>query len=94
MYIALVCCRAGMGTSMLLKTKADQVIKESKLPIKTLHGSLDSLITFDGDLVITMADLEDELKNKAPYVVAINSVIDKNEINDKLQEFVNSKKQK
>ena len=26
MYKALVCCRAGMGSSMLLKIKADQVI--------------------------------------------------------------------
>ena len=28
MFKALVCCRAGMGSSMLLKIKADQVIKE------------------------------------------------------------------
>ena len=27
MYKALVCCRAGMGSSMLLKIKVDQVIK-------------------------------------------------------------------
>ena len=29
MYKALVCCRAGMGSSMLLKIKADQVINEN-----------------------------------------------------------------
>ena len=29
MYRALVCCRAGMGSSMLLKIKADQVINEN-----------------------------------------------------------------
>ena len=32
MYKALVCCRAGMGSSMLLKIKADQVINENMLP--------------------------------------------------------------
>ena len=31
MYNALVCCRAGMGSSMLLKIKADQVISENNL---------------------------------------------------------------
>ena len=35
MYKALVCCRAGMGSSMLLKIKADQVISENGYPIQT-----------------------------------------------------------
>ena len=43
MYKALVCCRAGMGSSMLLKIKADQVISENGYPIQTEHGNLDSL---------------------------------------------------
>ena len=50
MYNALVCCRAGMGSSMLLKIKADQVINENNLPIVTEHGNLDSLIGFNGEL--------------------------------------------
>ena len=54
MYKALVCCRAGMGSSMLLKIKADQVISENGYPIQTEHGNLDSLNGFSGDLVITM----------------------------------------
>ena len=32
MYKALVACKAGMGSSMMLKIKADQVIKENELP--------------------------------------------------------------
>ena len=56
-FHALVCCRAGMGSSMMLKIKIDQVIKENDLPIETEHGNLDSLIGFNGDLVITMSDL-------------------------------------
>ena len=49
MYKALVCCRAGMGSSMLLKIKADQVISENGYPIQTEHGNLDSLNGFSGD---------------------------------------------
>ena len=59
MYKALVCCRAGMGSSMLLKIKADQVINENNFPIKTEHGNLDSIVGFTGDLVITMDAVSD-----------------------------------
>lgn len=89
MYKALVCCRAGMGSSMLLKIKADQVIKENSLPIQTEHGSLDSLIAFDGDLVITLDSLADELYNKVPYIVSISSVLDKEEMKEKFSSYIN-----
>lgn len=91
MYKALVCCRAGMGSSMLLKIKADQVIAEHSLPIKTEHGNLDSLIGFNGDLVITMEDLMTDLKGKVPYAVGVRNIMDKVEIKAKLDEFLASK---
>jgi len=92
MYKALVCCRAGMGSSMLLKIKVDQVIKENTMDIKTEHGNLDSLIGFDGDLVVTMDDLKDELAPKVPYAVGIRNIMDKVEIKVKLNQFLDSKK--
>lgn len=88
MYRALVCCRAGMGSSMLLKIKADQVIRENDFPIVTEHGNLDSLIGFDGDLIITMDDLTEELKDKVPYAVGIRNIVDKVEMKQKLEEYL------
>lgn len=89
-YHALVCCRAGMGSSMMLKIKCDQVIKEEGLPIETEHGNLDSLIGFNGDLVITMSDLTDELNAdpRVPSAVGITNIVDKNEIKEKLSAWV------
>lgn len=89
-YRALVCCRAGMGSSMMLKIKCDQVIKEEGLPIETEHGNLDSLIGFDGDLVITMSDLTDELNAdpRVPSAVGITNIVDKAEIKEKLSGWV------
>jgi PTS system, Lactose/Cellobiose specific IIB subunit. len=92
MYKALVCCRAGMGSSMLLKIKVDQVISENHFDIQTEHGNLDSLLGFDGDLVITMEDLSNEIKEQVPYAIGIRNILDKNEIKTKLLEFLNSKK--
>ena len=91
MYNALVCCRAGMGSSMLLKIKADQVISENNLPIVTEHGNLDSLIGFKGDLIITMEDLTEELKAVFPYAVGVRNNMKKVENLDKLKEFLASK---
>lgn len=93
MYHALVCCRAGMGSSMLLKIKVDQVVKDKGYPIKTEHGNLDSLVGFKGDLVVTMEDLTEELQGKVPYAIGIRNIVDKEEINAKLEAFLSSKEQ-
>lgn len=91
MFKALVCCRAGMGSSMLLKIKADQVIKENNFPIQTEHGNLDSLNGFTGDLVITMDDLSHELEGKVPYALGILNIMDKEEMKEKIEKFLASK---
>lgn len=91
MYKALVCCRAGMGSSMLLKIKADQVIRENNFPIVTEHGNLDSLVGFRGDLVITMDDLAGELKDRVPYALGIRNIVDKVEMKAKLEAFLAAK---
>ncbi len=94
MYKALVCCRAGMGSSMLLKIKADQVISENDFPIQTEHGNLDSIIGFNGDLVITMDDLSEELEDQVPYALGIRNIVDKIEMKEKLEAFLEQKEQK
>lgn len=94
MYKALVCCRAGMGSSMLLKIKADQVISENNYPITTEHGNLDSLMGFNGDLVITMEDLSDELKDKVPYALGVRNIMDKEEMKEKMEKFLAEKEGK
>jgi PTS system ascorbate-specific IIB component len=83
-----VCCRAGMGSSMMLKIKSDQVIKENEMPIKTEHGNLDAIEKFDGDLIITMDDLVDDLDGKVPYAVGVVNIVDKDEIKQKLDEYL------
>ncbi|WP_276814151.1 PTS sugar transporter subunit IIB [Faecalibaculum rodentium] len=93
MYKALVCCRAGMGSSMLLKIKADQVIRENGFPIQTEHGNLDSLIGFNGDLVITMDDLSSELAGKVPYALGIRNIVDKEEMKQKMEAYLASMNQ-
>ncbi|AXY24994.1 PTS ascorbate transporter subunit IIB [Suicoccus acidiformans] len=85
---ALIACRTGMGSSMMLKIKIDQVVKKNGLPIKAEHGTLDDVKSFNGDLLITMSDVAEEYKDKAPYVIGINNLMDKEEIETKLNKFL------
>ena len=79
-----------MGSSMMLKIKCDQVIKEHNLPIETEHGNLDSINGFNGDLVITMSDLTEELSHdsRVPSAVGITNIVNKGEITEKLTAWV------
>ncbi len=61
---ALVACRAGVGSSLMLKIKVNEVVKENNYPIQVEHSSLDGLNGFDGDMVITLIDVAEELDQK------------------------------
>ena len=79
-------CRHGIQYAV-----EDQVISENGYPIQTEHGNLDSLNGFSGDLVITMDDLADELKDKVPYALGIRNIMDKVEMKSKMEEFLATK---
>lgn len=93
MYHALVCCRAGMGSSMMLKIKADEVIKENGYPITTRPGNLNALKAFTGDLVITMNDLVDEVESAGTYAVGVDDILNTAQIKQGLEAFLASRKE-
>ena len=82
MHKALVACRAGVGSSLMLKIKVNEVVKENNLQLVVEHSSL------DGDMVSTLIDVAQELEEKkVPYeVVGIRNIVDKEEIKTKLLE--------
>ena len=91
MYNALVACRTGMGSSMMLKIKIDQVIRANKFPIEVSHSTLDAVRGFKGDLLITMSDVAKDMEGSVPYIIGINNLMDKEEIQSKLQAFLTTK---
>ncbi|OJG56890.1 PTS ascorbate transporter subunit IIB [Enterococcus italicus DSM 15952] len=72
----------------MLKIKVNEVVKENNLQLVVEHSSLDGLNGFDGDMVITLIDVAQELEEKkVPYkVVGIRNIVDKEEIKTKLLE--------
>ncbi|MCT1796867.1 PTS sugar transporter subunit IIB [Helcococcus kunzii] len=91
MYSALVACRTGMGSSMMLKIKVEQVIRENGWNITVDHNEVSAVQYFNGDLLITMEDLADEITNKQFAVIGIKDLMNKDEIKEKLQKFLDSK---
>ncbi|ASN04301.1 PTS sugar transporter subunit IIB [Virgibacillus necropolis] len=85
---ALVACRTGMGSSMMLKIKVEQVVRENNYPIKVHHDTLSAVNQFKGDLLITLEDLVPDVKDKVKYVIGIKNLMDKEEIKSKLNEFL------
>lgn len=94
MLKALVACRAGVGSSLMLKIKVLQVVKENDLDIQVEHGSLDSLQGFNGDMIITLSDVAKELEEKHLKIgiIGIMNIMNKVEILEKLNLFIDSKK--
>ncbi|WP_414043939.1 PTS sugar transporter subunit IIB [Macrococcus sp. EM39E] len=87
MYKALIACRAGVGSSLMLKIKVKDVVKQNNFPIEVEHASLDAVQGYKGEFIITVADVADELsgKNLPQTIIGINNIVDKNEIKEKLE---------
>lgn len=93
---ALVACRAGVGSSLMLKIKVNEVVKENNFPLEVEHSFLDGVPGFQGDMIITLPDVANELieKNLPQKIVGIANIVDKNEIKIKLEEaFIELEKQ-
>jgi len=74
---ALVMCRTGMGSSMMIKIKVDKLVRKNQYPLDVAH---DAFSGYSGqqniDLIITMDDLVEEFKNSTAYVIGIKDIMD------------------
>ena len=73
-----------------------EVVKENNFPLEVEHSSLDGVPGFQGDMIITLPDVANELieKNLPQKIVGIANIVDKNEIKIKLEEaFIELEKQ-
>ena len=88
----LVVCRTGMGSSMMLRIKLEQVIGENKFPLEFEHDVLSAISNYDVDCVITMMDLVEQIKDEAKYVIGINDLMNKVEMKEKIEKFFEENK--
>lgn len=91
---ALIMCRKGMGSSMMLKIKVDKLIDKNKYPLDVTH---DAFSGFAGqqnvDIIITMEDLIDEFKDSSAYVIGVKDIMDVDYLERELNKYFESQKQ-
>ena len=83
----LVVCRTGMGSSMMLRIKLEQVIGENNFPLELQHDVLSAISNYNVDCVITMSDLVKQIEDEAKYVIGINDLMNKAEMKEKSEKF-------
>lgn len=86
---ALVMCRTGMGSSMILVTKLKKVIAENNFPLLIEHDVVSSSYGHDADLIITMSDLISEFENSGIYIIGIKDIMDKDYMKKELEKYFN-----
>ena len=92
MYTGLVLCRTGMGSSMMLRIKLDQVIQENKFPVELEHDVMSTMGNHNADFVITMKDMVAELESSLSIpIFGVANLMDKEELKSVLQAFLKTK---
>lgn len=87
---ALVMCRTGMGSSMILVTKLKKVIAENAFPLTIEHDVASGAYGHNADLIITMSDLIDEFKDSGVYVIGIKDIMDTDYMKKELEKYFES----
>ena len=83
----LVTCRTGMGSSKLLKIKIEQALSTLGIDADVHHDVTSAIDGYtDIDVLVTMADLVEEMEGRFPKVVGINSITNKEEILNKIKD--------
>lgn len=87
----LIVCRTGMGSSLMLKIKAQKIIDKHGWDIELEHDVLSGLRTWrDIDFVITMRDLTDEVEAAGFRAVGITDLMSSEEMESALTDIVQS----
>ena len=88
---ALVMCRTGMGSSMMLKIATEGVIETNGWPMDVEHDALSGYMgQTNVDVIITMSDLTDEFEGSSAYVIGVNDIMDTDTLERELKKYFDS----
>ena len=76
----LTVCGLGMGSSLILKMNVETVLRQHGIQASVEHMDVSSAVSANADVVITNAELVDNLKHLSCPVVVVNNYIDNAEI--------------
>ncbi len=80
----LTVCGLGMGSSLILRMNVETVLKKHGVEANVEHMDVSAAASSNADLVITNAELVNNLQHLTCPVVVVNNYIDANEITQAL----------
>lgn len=86
----MVVCGFGLGSSMILKLKVDEVLKEQGLQVETFCSDMTTAKGERFDAVITSKDISSMFEGIAQPVVIINNFLSKEEVMQKALPVIRS----
>ena len=85
----LIVCRTGMGSSLMLKIKAQKIIDKHGWDIDLEHDVLSGLNTYPGiDFVLTMKDLTAEVEASGFRAIGITDLMNSEEMEAALSQLI------
>lgn len=84
----LCVCGVGQGTSLLLKMNVADILDEKGISADVDNCDLTSANGESTDLIVTNSEFAKQINNSAPIVI-VENYFDKNEIKEKLEEYLN-----
>lgn len=79
----MVVCGFGLGSSMILKLKLDEVLKANNLSVETFCTDMTTAAGERFDVVLTSVDIAEKFSNVKQPVVVVKNFLDKAEIESK-----------
>ncbi|NWO13949.1 PTS sugar transporter subunit IIB [Virgibacillus sp.] len=89
MYKIVTVCGAGVGSSMMLKVFAQQILSNEGVEATVDASDIGSVSADDYDIVITTSDFADILRNSKAKVVKIDNMMDKEFLRTELVKVIN-----
>lgn len=87
----LAVCGFGVGSSMILKMKVEEVLKENQIEAEVFTTDVGSATSTPADIIFTSQELEKGIKDKVEIpVIGIKNFVNKKEIEEKGLEVVKS----
>lgn len=86
----LCVCGVGQGTSLLLKMNVADVMDELGYSVDVDNTDLTSANSETSDFIVTNSEFAKQIENDTPVVI-VENYFDKNEIKEKIEEFLRNK---
>ncbi|MBU3209305.1 PTS sugar transporter subunit IIB [Clostridium algidicarnis] len=83
-------CGAGVGSSMMLKVYAQQILDKEGIEAEVNASDIGSINPSEADIIITTSDFANVLRNSEAKIIRIDNLMDKKYLREQLLETINT----